>query len=75
MPADSTQLDRYLSTLADWRTALREQSMIYQADLKTQVATHYHRPPAEVFALVYADWAALRDRYLAETTTEEAPDA
>lgn len=52
--------------------ALRERSMIYQADLKDTVAAHYHLDRQALYELPYADWAVLRQRYISERTAETA---
>ncbi len=61
----------HLEALAAAQDNLRARSMIYQADLKATVAAHYGLSFAEV-DLPYAEWAALRDRYLADTSKEQS---
>lgn len=47
------------------REAIRRGSMIYQFDLKIEVARYYRLAWDEV-NLPYAEWEALRAKYLAE---------
>lgn len=57
------------------REAIRRGSMIYQYDLKIEVARHYGLTWEEV-DLPYAEWEALRDKYLKERNEQAThPDA
>ena len=73
-PTITELIEGELVALDRVRAALRERSMIYQADLKDTIAAYYHLDRAALYALPYADWAALRDRYHTETARQEATD-
>jgi len=71
----ATMIEKELQAIEVLRRALRERTMIYDADRKDLVAAHYHLAPQALYRLPYADWAALRERYYAEIESEEATDA
>ena len=55
-----------LESLEPIRQALKERAMLYQADLKDEVAKHFGMQPEELYHMAYAAWAELRTRYLKE---------
>jgi hypothetical protein len=63
-------LDDVLSELAEVaaeQRALKRYSLTYQRELKLEVAAHYRLTLAEV-DLPYAQWAEIRDKYIAEVS-------
>lgn len=55
-----------LESLEPIRQALKERAMIYQADLKDEVAKHFGLAAEKLYHMTYVDWDELRARYLKE---------
>lgn len=62
----ANMIEDYLQLVDAMRQALRERTMIYQADLKDKVAVHYQLDRFELYNMAYSDWSVLRDKYIAE---------